>query len=279
MPSWFKKVFKSGAGAADLVVTPSGNGQTQPRASAPEPDFSESDEIHEQDPVSNAPKIRKVVNAPIQVPEEEKSGWSEEIKIKARVEEDQLTCTFLIDRPVLADLSVWFPSAEWSEEISPLAAQLFEIEGVGSLLLHDMTVSVGLADGNTRPWEDLAAEVGATLREYLKSGTSAVTDAFTEHLPSEEKVREGVQQCIDLEINPGIASHGGFVNLERVKGNTIFITMGGGCQGCAASAITLRQGIHTSFRKAVPQIGAIYDETDHAAGTNPYFNEIPAGMA
>jgi Fe-S cluster biogenesis protein NfuA len=69
------------------------------------------------------------------------------------------------------------------------------------------------------------------------------------------------------------------VTLERVEGNTIFLTMGGGCQGCAASSITLRQGIHTTFRRAVPQIGAIYDETDHTAGTNPYFTQLPAGMA
>ena len=47
--------------------------------------------------------------------------------------------------------------------------------------------------------------------------------------------------------------------------------MGGGCQGCSAASVTLRQGIHGTLRERVPEVGAIYDDTDHAAGLNPYF--------
>jgi hypothetical protein len=36
--------------------------------------------------------------------------------------------------------------------------------------------------------------------------------------------------------------------------------------------LTLKQGIHTSFRTAVPKVGAIFDETDHTAGLNPFFS-------
>jgi Fe-S cluster biogenesis protein NfuA len=98
-------------------------------------------------------------------------------------------------------------------------------------------------------------------------------------MPEEEIIRRKIQTVLDLEVNPGIAAHSGIVSLERVEGNTVYITMGGGCQGCAASTITLRHGIHTAFRRAVPEIGAIYDETDHAAGVNPYFTKLPAGMS
>jgi Fe-S cluster biogenesis protein NfuA len=83
---------------------------------------------------------------------------------------------------------------------------------------------------------------------------------------------------IDLEINPGIAAHSGVITLERVIGNTAFIKMGGGCQGCAASTITLREGVHKAFRDAAPQVGAILDETDHTAGSNPFYRNLPAGM-
>ena len=85
-------------------------------------------------------------------------------------------------------------------------------------------------------------------------------------------IREGIQKVIDEEVNPGVAGHGGQINLLAVKGNTVTIQMGGGCQGCSAADLTLKQGIHTSFRKAVPQVGAIFDETDHTAGLNPYFS-------
>ena len=77
---------------------------------------------------------------------------------------------------------------------------------------------------------------------------------------------------IDTEVNPGVAGHGGNISLLAVKGNSVTIQMGGGCQGCSAADLTLKQGIHTSFRTAVPKVGAIFDETDHTAGLNPYFS-------
>jgi len=89
--------------------------------------------------------------------------------------------------------------------------------------------------------------------------------------PSQDEIQEGIQKAIDEEVNPGVAGHGGLITLEHVAGNTITIKMGGGCQGCSSADLTLKEGIHSSFRKFVPQVGAIFDETDHAAGLNPYF--------
>ncbi len=276
MPSWFKKVFKDDA-AKPKSDYPSGQSDARPVARVPsldnpalgKPDTSSHDR----------PAVRKVVNAPVLMPEEEQSGWSEDVRIKARVEKDMTSCVFMVDRPVLEGASVFLPGAEWAPEVSPLAAALFTVAGVGSVLLHDFTVTIALGHGNTRPWQDLCAEVGAVIREHLKEGRPVVTEAFTEALPPEAEIRKRVQGCIDLEINPGIAAHSGSVTLERVTRNTVYLSMGGGCQGCAASSITLRQGIHTAFRRAVPQIGAIYDETDHTAGKNPFFKELPVGMA
>jgi Fe-S cluster biogenesis protein NfuA len=225
------------------------------------------------------PKVRKVVEAPRLVDDGAQTAWSEEVRIKARVDGDGTSCVFMVDRPVLDGYSAWLPGSQWAEDVSPLAAELFKVKGVGSVLLHNMTVTAGLAHGVARPWEDMAAEVAAVIRDYLKAGKPVVTKAFMASMPPEEEVQKRLQSCVDLEINPGIASHSGVITLERVEGNTIWITMGGGCQGCAASTITLRQGIHTSFRQAVPQIGAIYDATDHAAGENPFYSELPAGMA
>ena len=52
-----------------------------------------------------------------------------------------------------------------------------------------------------------------------------------------------VQQLLELRINPALASHGGYATLVGVEGAKVFVTMGGGCQGCALSAATLREGI------------------------------------
>ncbi len=57
-----------------------------------------------------------------------------------------------------------------------------------------------------------------------------------------------------------------------VQSTEIFLEMSGGCQGCARSRMTLRQGVERMLRQAVPELTAVHDVTDHASGQNPYFN-------
>jgi Fe/S biogenesis protein NfuA len=82
---------------------------------------------------------------------------------------------------------------------------------------------------------------------------------------------ERVQSVLDAEINPAIASHGGSITLVGVEDTEIYLEMGGGCQGCAMSRMTLRQGVERMVRQAVPEVSVIHDVTDHASGENPFF--------
>ncbi len=83
---------------------------------------------------------------------------------------------------------------------------------------------------------------------------------------------ERVRGVLDAQVNPGIASHGGKIDLVDVRGTEIYLEMSGGCQGCAMSRMTLRQGVERMLRESVPEISAVHDVTDHASGVNPYFN-------
>ena len=86
-------------------------------------------------------------------------------------------------------------------------------------------------------------------------------------------VAERVNQLLEQMINPSLASHGGFATLvELIDDETkAVINMGGGCQGCAVSAITLREGIRKSIVQYIPEITEVVDATDHDAGENPYY--------
>ncbi|MGI8871295.1 MAG: NifU family protein [Candidatus Limnocylindria bacterium] len=86
-----------------------------------------------------------------------------------------------------------------------------------------------------------------------------------------DPVATAVQDVIDRQVNPGIRAHRGFVTLLEVRDGTAYIEMGGGCQGCAQVDVTLREGIEVAIRREVPEITGVVDTTDHAAGTNPYF--------
>lgn len=80
-----------------------------------------------------------------------------------------------------------------------------------------------------------------------------------------------IQELFDDFINPAIASHGGWVTLIAVEGDTAFVQLGGGCQGCGQADVTLKQGIAATILERVEGIARVVDETDHASGTNPYF--------
>jgi Fe/S biogenesis protein NfuA len=87
----------------------------------------------------------------------------------------------------------------------------------------------------------------------------------------QDPLARAVQEVLDRQINPGVGSHGGMVTLVDVRDGTAFMRFGGGCQGCAAVDVTLKQGVETAVRNAVPAISAIVDVTDHEAGENPYY--------
>lgn len=80
-----------------------------------------------------------------------------------------------------------------------------------------------------------------------------------------------VQIVLDTLVNPRIAAHGGEVELVDVTDDTIYVRMSGGCQGCSASAATLRMGVERMVKEEVPEIREVVDLTDHEAGVNPYY--------
>jgi Fe/S biogenesis protein NfuA len=91
------------------------------------------------------------------------------------------------------------------------------------------------------------------------------------HIELSGTVDEKVRQLLDGQINPALAMHGGFAALDHVEEDVVYVTMGGGCQGCAVSAMTLREGISRAIREAIPEVTEVVDTTDHAMGENPYY--------
>jgi Fe/S biogenesis protein NfuA len=94
-------------------------------------------------------------------------------------------------------------------------------------------------------------------------------------VPSPEEltgsVEARVRHILDTYVAPSIAAHGGTAELVAVEGSAAYLRLGGGCQGCGQAAATLSQGIKVAITQSVPEITEIVDVTDHANGTNPYF--------
>lgn len=147
-------------------------------------------------------------------------------------------------------------------EESEREADDIAFDGGGFLVVVDATSAPRL-EGSTIDYIEAAGGGGFEVR----NPNVATPEKTTPTGPLAERV----QQVIDERVNPGVAAHGGEINLVAVEDNVAYITMNGGCQGCAMSKITLRQGIERMIREAVPEITEIQDVTDHVAGANPYY--------
>ena len=111
---------------------------------------------------------------------------------------------------------------------------------------------------------------GATV-DYLEDN---IQEGFMIDNPNplwDDPLAQAVQEVLDSEINPGIAMHRGFVTLLDVKDGVAYITFGGGCQGCSMVDVTLKQGVEVKILETIPEIKQVLDTTDHAGGTNPYY--------
>jgi Fe/S biogenesis protein NfuA len=84
-------------------------------------------------------------------------------------------------------------------------------------------------------------------------------------------MRRKILKILDEMINPAVASHGGKIELVDVVNDNVYIKMSGGCQGCAASSVTLKQGVERTLKEELPDIIDVIDVTDHTGGQNPYY--------
>jgi Fe-S cluster biogenesis protein NfuA len=204
---------------------------------------------------------------------------------------DELRCRFVVERPVYPGR--WFYLAAPAEAAgAPLAGRLLALPGVTAVLIAHDAVTVtrdepkglplvgpavrairALAGGESataRSWQGLARAVGAAIREHLASGEPAVGEPPPARMPDENELRRRVQLVLDERVNPVIAGHGGGVAIVDVRDNVLYLRMSGGCQGCGLKDMTLKHGVEAAVRDDVPEIGAIFDLTDHAAGANPW---------
>lgn len=191
------------------------------------------------------------------------------VKITARIEPRRPdTCSFIVDAEVYPDKTALFPGLEAAKG-SPLAERLFDLPLVTAVKISGNTVRVTRSTSDD--WRGAAKPIADAIRDQIAAGGIMVSPDYQNLCRSDIEIRVIISELLEREINPGVASHGGVVELLDVREGNVFIKMGGGCQGCASASATLRDGVEKSIRKQVPEIDEIFDTTDHAAGANPYY--------
>lgn len=127
------------------------------------------------------------------------------------------------------------------------------------------------------PAKDLESLQGAVLDHSERQGLvirnpNKPAAPVIDGLVRGDAVSAEVEAVIAGEVNPALAAHGGFVTyVGHDEQGTAFLTMGGGCHGCAMSRMTMMDGVQTMIVEKVEAIVQIKDLTDHASGENPFY--------
>ena len=187
------------------------------------------------------------------------------------------------------------PVLTFTEAARERVKQFLEAQGKSGLALRvaiqgrssqGFRYAMGLVEASSRDPDDIAIEEGgftvlvdqaslADLRgstiDFVETGAGGGLQINNPNPVWRDPLAQRIQEVLDQQINPGVASHGGWIELLGVKDDKAFIRMGGGCQGCGMADVTLKQGVETIIFNNVPEIAQVIDETDHAAGDNPYY--------
>ena len=154
------------------------------------------------------------------------------------------------------------------EELTSADADTLVEQAAGGLKVMIPAATVENLRGSVLDLSRAGAQGGLVIRNPNRPDPLAGVD-----LELTGDVAERVTQLLDQAINPALGSHGGYATLVGVDGEVVYVTMGGGCQGCAASAATLREGIRRSILDAIPEVTDVVDATDHDAGENPFYTD------
>ena len=168
------------------------------------------------------------------------------------------TLKYVVDTSLIPRGAVNFTTRDVAIEKSPLANRLFDIKGVMAVMLGTNFVTV--TKGDEGEWDELNDGVMLTLDQHLSAGDAVLSAAALEALMAPTgpatgtEMEQRIKEILDAEIRPAVAMDGGDITLDRVENNIVYLHMQGSCAGCPSSTATLRMGIETRLKEAIPEI-------------------------
>jgi Fe-S cluster biogenesis protein NfuA len=167
------------------------------------------------------------------------------------------TLKYVVDRRLVASGAVNFTNREEAQKKSPLALKLMDVKGVKAVMVGLNFVTV--TKGDEGEWDELNDAVMSTLDSHLDANEPVVDEAA---VAAGRAVPEGgggsveqrIRDILDAEIRPAVAQDGGDITLDRFENGIVYLHMQGSCSGCPSSTATLKMGIESRLREAIPEV-------------------------
>ncbi|NXI96298.1 NFU1 protein, partial [Psophia crepitans] len=171
---------------------------------------------------------------------------------------------FIPGREVLESRTMEFstPAAAFC---SPLARQLFKIEGVKSVFFGPDFITI-TKESEDLDWNLLKPDIYATIMDFFASGLPVVTDEAprTDTAASEEddEVVLMIKELLDTRIRPTVQEDGGDVIYKGFEDGIVQLKLQGACTSCPSSIITLKNGIQNMLQFYIPEVEGVEQVVD-----------------
>lgn len=173
---------------------------------------------------------------------------------------------FLPGRPVLGvgALGVDFPTAETAEAGSPLAALLFQTDGVMGVYLGADFITVTKAEAVE--WMHIKPALLGAVADFFQAGLPVLSEnaapsaspatSLDDYEGEDRDVVEQIIELIETRVRPAVAADGGDIVFKHYEPRTgvVFLSMQGACAGCPSSSMTLKAGIENMLKHYVPEV-------------------------
>lgn len=171
------------------------------------------------------------------------------------------TLKYSVNRVLLERGAVQCVSMSEAKTRSPLAERLLGVPGLAAVMIGRDFITVTKDEAGE--WESVHEKVNQTLRAHLEAGLPIIHEGFDalQSSPSasgtdtgDSSVESRIKAILDAEVRPAVAMDGGDITFDRYEGGVVYLEMKGACSGCPSSTATLKMGVETRLKAAIPEI-------------------------
>jgi len=163
---------------------------------------------------------------------------------------------WVLGQPVAGDAGSASFEGEVSREVSPLAADLLEVEGTVGVYLGPNFITVTKTD--PAEWTELAAPIVAAIKAWAASGENALGSNYQAPAAQDDDiVAARIRAILDRDIRPYVEQDGGEIRFAGFRDGIVEVVLQGACAGCPSSSITLKMGIEARLKDEIPEVKSV----------------------
>ena len=169
------------------------------------------------------------------------------------------TLKYSVNRKLLTKGAANFTKKEKADGVSPLASKLFDVPGIcGVMIGLDFVTVTKTEEGD---WDTVHKNTSKTLEDHLNRQELVVDETklgagagHGGHAGGDTQIESRIREILDNEIRPAVAMDGGDITFDRFEDGVVYLYLQGSCAGCPSSTMTLKQGIETRLKDAIPEV-------------------------